>query len=429
MKHKPISIRFGIRYNRERLIPTLGLLFFVVAVFVYSDIEASTYISNFAFIVLTLITFVTIMTGSGRFSVKRLNVFLPILVFSILTLPAALNTKLALQKTVTIAELILMVLIINNCVKSGRIKFKTLVFSLMLGGLAVTGIIILVYGIDNIIAGILSGTRIGEYVYQLNMLGRYTYYGAVSAFFFLYYRKKIVCAAVFVPTVLVCLGSESRQAIFALVIAILLLFLLKDFSKRRTLQLIVRMIIVAVALMLILRFPGLEAVRLRIMNGLTASSQSAAIESDRSRIEMIVFGFKTFLHYPVFGIGLGNVQEVVSGTTLSTRHYLHNNYIELLTCGGLVGFLAYYWIYYQQLSSLWLSIKKYGLRHELAFSLALIIGQLVLDFFAVTYYSKIQYILFAFVFLAIDYAEADNNRGEEHEKRQISRRKHKRSII
>lgn len=61
-------------------------------------------------------------------------------------------------------------------------------------------------------------------------------------------------------------------------------------------------------------------------------------KSDNIRAELARGGMKLFFEHP-FGVGFGN-----------TSHYLgvytHNNFIEILACGGIFGFLIYYGIYF-----------------------------------------------------------------------------------
>lgn len=60
-------------------------------------------------------------------------------------------------------------------------------------------------------------------------------------------------------------------------------------------------------------------------------------ESDQERMNAAIGGLRTFLAFPL-GIGFGNSYNYIG-------IYAHNNFVEVLMDGGLVGFLAYYWVY------------------------------------------------------------------------------------
>ena len=82
----------------------------------------------------------------------------------------------------------------------------------------------------------------------------------------------------------------------------------------------------------------LESLIINLMGGDTAEG------SFDTRAEMIKVGWKAFLERPIFGYGLGG-SFLIYEEALNTYTYAHNNFIETLLNGGLVGFLIYYFIY------------------------------------------------------------------------------------
>ena len=101
-------------------------------------------------------------------------------------------------------------------------------------------------------------------------------------------------------------------------------------------------------------------------------------------------GIELFKQHPVLGIGINNA-SIYTQMYYGHNHYLHNNYIELLACGGFVGFTLYYAVYAYFLYSLW----KYRIYrdHEYDICLILLLLNLVMDYGAVSYYNKDTYIL------------------------------------
>ena len=98
-------------------------------------------------------------------------------------------------------------------------------------------------------------------------------------------------------------------------------------------------------------------------------------------------------------IGIANA-NIYTLANYNNDHYLHNNYIELLACGGLTGFIIYYsvWLY------VFVTFLKYRKYRDMVYDicLVLLIIHLVMDYGSVSYYSKETYF-----YLLIFWMEAD----------------------
>ena len=111
--------------------------------------------------------------------------------------------------------------------------------------------------------------------------------------------------------------------------------------------------------------------------------------SSRWRMIFIVEGFNIFQQYPFTGIGLDNFK-----TLYSEDLYSHNNYIEILSTLGLVGFIIYYSFCFYLLRPL-LKGGKLLLLFMVAFFLSM-------DFAMVSYFERIYIlpIIYIFFFMA-----------------------------
>lgn len=108
--------------------------------------------------------------------------------------------------------------------------------------------------------------------------------------------------------------------------------------------------------------------------------------SDTRRTELAKGGIELFIQNPVFGSGFGTTAR-----TLGT--YSHDNYIEILASGGVIGFVIYYSIYFFTLSRSWVSRRR---NRTAFFVLVSIIGLMCLDIFQVTYLYGMPVVILAF---------------------------------
>ncbi len=130
---------------------------------------------------------------------------------------------------------------------------------------------------------------------------------------------------------------------------------------------------------------------------------SVAYDSTSLRYAYAIAGLKMFRENPILGVGLNNFSKNVKKFSPMRgihKTYAHNNYIEILACTGLMGFLTYFGIYL----SIIFRIKR-GLRNQIDKKAAKLQVLLMLAFFfllffdmvAVTYYEKIPWIWFSMI--------------------------------
>ena len=120
-----------------------------------------------------------------------------------------------------------------------------------------------------------------------------------------------------------------------------------------------------------------------LLNGGTVDS------SIISRLNLLRSGINLFKDKPLFGFGMGNYIELVS-----TELYSHNNYIEIMVGGGIIGLLIYYSLYLELL----FRMRKQRKRKNNALIYYLILILLYFDFTSVSYYSEISGLVLAIVY-------------------------------
>ena len=129
------------------------------------------------------------------------------------------------------------------------------------------------------------------------------------------------------------------------------------------------------------------------------------------RFEYIKLGWKLFKMHPILGIGIGNA-SIYTMMFYGNAHYLHNNYMEMLACGGLVGFFLHYWIFFHLLRVYIKKIKHHDKEFDICF--VLLVLKLIMDMGAVSYYAKPTYFyLFLFVMGAYGFRAVSTQKWEE----------------
>lgn len=214
-------------------------------------------------------------------------------------------------------------------------------------------------------------------------------------------KWEIVCS---IPALLVMGAAQSRKSIILILVGIFTLYLLRYGDKKKpektlvTLALaVVIMISIAFVVSQLKIFSGLLERMQAYMNSFTGEGEVDS--SAQVRFSMVDLGIDCWLKRPVIGWGISNshlfVRQYIGRDT-----YLHNNYVELLCGGGVVGFMLYYAMHIYIIS------KLYSLRNtdKSLFSLGCTwcILMLIMDFAMVSYYSKLDLFYIMTVFLMVE---------------------------
>lgn len=395
--------------NKIRLLD-ISLITYIVSVFLFTLNAKTTYISELVLLFYILLLVFDHLTKRINFSFKYISLFLPLLIFAIITLFLSTNTALAFEKVQTLFLLIVLFTTVYNTYDNDG-NWNYILWGLLLSGTIVSVVVIYSYGFLSLKTNLLNGVRTGREIFQLSYLGRFTYIAAIVAFFMAYYKEIKILYILYFICGFICLVSESRQSVITLIVGTTLLYLMKSFTKKK-LKVVLRIVALICVTIIILRLSVFKALTNRIIIGLTLQSQEFDLVSDVKRLDMIKQGFDAFIHNPLLGIGLGCSREILTGS-IADYKYLHNNYVELLCCGGVIGFVFYYMIYYYLFKKI-IFIKSFGITsHEIIFSQVLLICQLISDMFAVNYYSKLQYLIFLYCFITIE--KTINDRSENME--------------
>lgn len=314
----------------------------------------------------------------------------------------AANGAASRSKALTILEILICMTIIFWCYfeKAATID---LLKAVMWSGAIIAVYSIYYYGPTQFL-GMVTGThRIGNDYANANAIGMWA---AISAVLFFYYilnegwRWKY--SAVILPILLVAM-AQSRTALIEVIIGVLLVLFFRYRDGKSFLKSAFRILTALCVAVLVFVFLS----RLDIFSGLNRRMQSLlefykgsqAEEGSVLQRELYIrAGWEQFLKTPILGIGIGNTNQIARAAT-GHNTYLHNNFVELLASGGLVGFC----LYYGMTVYLFVKLLPHALKKEKPSDACLIIliVHTIADYGTVSYYTKGTYFILMICFLQV----------------------------
>ncbi|HWQ89324.1 MAG TPA: O-antigen ligase family protein [Desulfitobacteriaceae bacterium] len=255
--------------------------------------------------------------------------------------------------------------------------------------LAVGGILYAAYIFINQYNTIFTESIDPKYTNQTIM--SFTYIMIPTTFYLIYRlldkkKNKIFMGLLFGFSYLMCLLSGRRKALLFPIVLIGLVLFLKN--RKNNMKIILSIVLTAVMIFVVYYASMHNDVLYNIIGkrveGLLAFAFSDdAFEVDKSawsRQYLVVTAWGLFEHNPLLGIGLNNFKD---NNILGL--YAHNNYVELLCDLGIVGTIAFYWIYFY-LFVQFLKVPDFWNDRLAQFLFALLAVNLMLDFGTITYY-------------------------------------------
>jgi O-antigen ligase len=314
-----------------------------------------------------------------------------------------LNANDAIDKAMTIFENLVCVTVFYWHYITLENPVRSLLRAFMYSGYVLTCYTFIYSGMDVIMDVLYSSGRLGISFDNVNAVGMMCSVTIIIACYFAIYEKISLSFILVIPTLLVMLASGSRKALIMLVLGIVLLNFFKAVAEKRLYSMI-KFIFAIIVIMLILKatlsmtiFSGVYG----RMEGLIASftGEGKVDHSTYLRKWFIEVGFNIFKENPIIGVGMGNAHIINAGIT-GRNTYLHNNFVELLADGGLIGFTLYYSIYAY---ILYMIVRKHlWVEKEVQIIMAILLCRLVADYGMVSYYSKITYFYFMLFFIGIE---------------------------
>lgn len=389
-----------IRYlSVDTIVYFLSILFFS---FIYI-FDSNPLVSIILFFISVLIF--AISAYRNRFNIcLNLGYFhLFILCFSVFCFCSALwgnNSSLAIEKGITIFELLIcmsMLYAVYTNLKSDDILLRIIAY----GGSLVSLYCFSFFGFSGIMSFINSGIRMENTIANANDIGMIA---SISSIILLYYffniERKIIYPLLAVVNFLVVAACGSRKALILICLGIIFLFLSRVRTKnilKKIFGIIIVVFIGMLVIKVVLSLSIFDSINER-MEGLVAfiTGNGSVDSSTLKRYKLVEEGIAAFMSHPILGVGIGNARYYCSmGYT-----YLHNNYVELLACGGIVGFIIYYMPYMYLISQFY---KNRAYLNEYSIMILFILsGVIMMDYGSVSYYSKSTYFFLMVCFLHLN---------------------------
>lgn len=215
-----------------------------------------------------------------------------------------------------------------------------------------------------------------------------------------YYKNKyywIIWTVISVAMIIAIMLTGSRKAILVLIIPFVV-FALYDYKKHFFKAVILLLVAVAIVWMAfeIPFFYDIIGRRLEDMINVLSGNETG--REDNSRKELVELGLGWFIDRPFLGYGMNCFRALSNNVPrfAGLNFYAHNNYVEILVGGGIVGFMVYY-------SYVILILKRLKHRKSLFAKYAAVILSIVLimDFAQVSYYDVIMQMLIVFAFILL----------------------------
>ena len=271
-------------------------------------------------------------------------------------------------------------------------------------GYIVSIFVIIKYGYATIIMLLTGGIRISSDYINSNVIGMNASFSVfITAYYMMFHKFKIKYILV-IPALLATIVSGSRKAFIILSVGImfLLLFKMLYFKDNKSIREIGKTILLLfVTIVGLIYLNKINAFALlisrmdQILLFLNGTDKTFHSLSDRSAL--IDLGINAFHSSPLVGIGADCIGFVNGPYFGQDYYYSHNNFVEMLANGGIIGFCLYYYIYVYIIFSL----IKYRDFHNKEYIVCVIFAALkiVLDYAYVSYDSRVTYFIIALLYI------------------------------
>ena len=315
----------------------------------------------------------------------------------------ALNKQFSMETIPNVVGLALFLVCLTNYINSRDKLMKTIKLTVVSNTIAAIKIIALYALYDGTAADrIIKITGI-----YFNTVGQVLGFSIIfTIYLYKNYSNKRYLLMV-IPQFLAILMTESRKALLIPVLGIIIILLLTKTSRKKIIwcTLLAFSLILGIVLINIIDIPIIQNLNKEFSELIKyASGQKTNDWSINLRQFFIDTGIVIFKQNCVKGIGVNNFAYYVKNyTTYGHDRYSHNNYIELLSCLGIIGFILYYWVYIYIIIRLLKSLKKDRDNFLLIISTAVMFVLMIMEYGIVSYTGCLYHTYITFVYCTFYY--------------------------
>ena len=389
-----------MKNNKKNWFLNLIMIFMIIFIFVfnYQENGYGPKITNLFILTFIFFNIIEIIRSNEIMTTKDL---FPLIVFLIVCIISCLYTPSlgeSLTKVKTLIILTLFIICMFNYIQKND---KSLI--LIIKWYVYASIITSVYLI--LCSNWQMGIRANQIAGDANQTGAYLSY-AIVFIYYLIKNKNINQVIGIVGALLIVFANViggSRSALISSLIGILLIVFL---GMKRNKKIVFKFFGILILLFILgncfyniimhnevlYKLIGSRFVSFfEITSGHKSSINETSTQTRMLFIQLATNLFSKNYFTIMLGNGVGSF-AYFNNLTYGVRAFCHNNFFELLSCVGIVGFISYYYIYFKLLFK---NIKKSFVDHLLKSSviIVILIQIFIMHFFVVFYYQKLEYLI------------------------------------
>ncbi|MBT2572023.1 O-antigen ligase family protein [Planococcus sp. ISL-110] len=378
-----------------------------VNIFLFSIYMVSLYLfdNNASFLILSELSFIlfSITTMTLIFKENRLYVHeyiwfaLLFLGYSTLSVLWAIDPSLGFAKVKTLIQLVFLYFLVYHTFYKTK---NIIVFLriLLIAGLILSIYTLFYYGPQYIINAMLTGSRLGGDFSQENVFGINLAITTILCFFFYSFKNSKMAGLIFVLPLVLAMSSGSRKALLVIIIGIILILFFKN-GWKKVYKVAISLSLFFIAIYYAIKLPIFSSIYNRTEGLLAVLNGSSGKEASAVYRQMLIEqGIIWFKESPIWGYGLANFRTL-NINSFGVNSYAHNNFVELLVNGGLIGFIIFYFMYVYIFIRLFPYLKaKYP---EVIAIYILLSIRFFMDFAIVSYDTKMTWIYLAIGFITV----------------------------
>lgn len=339
--------------NRNLDLNKIGLFFFIL---VYSGMYYSMFQSliTISYIVLFVCFLRIVLRSKKLVHIDYLFIGGAFVLYSFLSALWSYDYSTTVNQVVILAKSFFVSFILINCLRSRELlewAFKILMFSSLVFGL------LYIYQID---LSMIGAYRLTEFADNDDGLPNLNLVSIPVAFAFVYFLfcylkdKKYIYIILSIICIVIVFLLGSRKSIISSVLGIF--FLSLKVSGKKKMKIILFCFLLILLIPFFIPTDYLDFVLDRLMQLANVNQNLLLDESDLIRKQLLSTGIDYFMQSPLIGHGFYNFSRLFL-FEYGSAVYSHNNYVETLVGGGIIGFVLYYLLYYVIIRDL--SVRKH----------------------------------------------------------------------